>query len=139
MRRFFGVTLTGFALMASSIVTIFSVSNAEASAEREFIMSCTYGVLAGTLVGAATLAFTKNPGENLQNVARGASLGLYAGIGLGFYTVYILPKQLEKEQEKIIEGETEDKHSALPRVLFFPIAEQNKVSGGFAMWRIADF
>src|SRR5262245_13302438 len=59
--------------------------------ERDFIMSCTYGVLAGTLVGAASLAFVDKPGDNLQRVARGASLGLYAGIALGYYTVYYLP------------------------------------------------
>lgn len=62
-------------------------------------MSCTYGVLAGTLVGAASLAFVDKPGDNLQRVARGASLGLYAGIGLGYYTVYYLPKQLQKEEQ----------------------------------------
>lgn len=70
-----------------------------ANPEREFIMSCTYGVLAGTLVGAATLAFVDNPGDNLQRVARGASLGLYAGIFLGLYTVYYLPRQLEKKDD----------------------------------------
>lgn len=71
--------------------------SAQASSEREFIMSCTYGVLAGTLVGAASLAFADNPGDNLQRVARGASIGLYAGILLGVYTVYYLPGQLEKK------------------------------------------
>jgi hypothetical protein len=39
------------------------------------------------MVGAATLAFTDRPGENLNKVARGASLGLYAGILLGAYIV----------------------------------------------------
>ena len=58
---------------------------------REFIMSCTYGVLAGTLVGAASLAFTRLPSENLGTVARGASLGLYVGILLGLYVVYVVP------------------------------------------------
>ncbi|MEO0337029.1 MAG: hypothetical protein AAF202_11570 [Pseudomonadota bacterium] len=51
-------------------------------------MSCTYGVLAGTLVGAATLAFEDQPGDNLNKVARGASIGLYTGILLGLYVVY---------------------------------------------------
>lgn len=56
-----------------------------------FLTSCTYGVLAGTLVGAASLAFTSNPGQSLQDVARGASLGLYAGILLGLYVIYVVP------------------------------------------------
>ncbi len=66
---------------------------------REFIMSCTYGVMAGTLVGAASLAFTSKPGNNLNRVARGASLGLYTGILLGIYVVYIVPG-LESESDE---------------------------------------
>lgn len=65
------------------------------SSMREFVMSCTYGVMAGTLVGAALLAFTDQPGENLGKVARGASLGLYTGILLGFYVVYGVPTEGE--------------------------------------------
>lgn len=67
---------------------------------REFIMSCTYGVLAGTLVGAASLAFTDKPGESLHRVARGASLGLYTGILLGLYVVYVVPGMEEPEPEE---------------------------------------
>ncbi len=58
-------------------------------------MSCSYGVLAGTLVGAATLAFADQPGESLNKIARGASIGLYAGILLGFYVVYGVPADEE--------------------------------------------
>lgn len=61
------------------------------SASREFLMSCTYGVLAGTMVGLASLAFVDKPSENMQRVARGASLGLYTGILLGLYVVYVIP------------------------------------------------
>lgn len=73
--------------LAVMAIMIFS-KPASATPMKEFVMSCTYGVLAGTLVGAASLAFTKQPGENLSRVARGASLGLYAGITLGLYIVY---------------------------------------------------
>lgn len=66
---------------------------------KEFIASCMYGVLAGTLVGAASLAFTDRPGDNLNRVARGASLGLYTGILLGLYVVYIVPG-MESESEE---------------------------------------
>ena len=59
-----------------------------ANTGKEFTTSVIYGTLAGALVGAATLAFTSNPGENLNNVARGASYGLYAGILLGLYVTY---------------------------------------------------
>lgn len=69
---------------------------------REFVMSCTYGVLAGTLVGAASLAFTAQPSQNIYRVARGASLGLYAGILLGIYVVYIVPGLEENPDEEPI-------------------------------------
>lgn len=75
--------------------TLFA-SKAQAQTEaREFVMSCTYGVMAGTLVGAALLAFTDQPGENLSRVARGASLGLYTGIALGLYVIYGVPSESE--------------------------------------------
>jgi hypothetical protein len=74
-----------------------SESNAEMKA---FIMSATYGVLAGALVGAATLAFTDNPSDHLRNVAKGASLGLYAGLLLGAYVVYLVPGQMEKQRQQ---------------------------------------
>jgi hypothetical protein len=67
---------------------------------REFVMSCTYGVMAGTLVGAASLAFTSKPSDNLNRVARGASIGLYLGIALGLYVVYIVPGLEEEAAEQ---------------------------------------
>ncbi len=63
---------------------------AQAAAMREFVLSCTYGVLAGTMMGAATLAFTERPSDHLHRVARGASIGLYAGILLGAYVVFVV-------------------------------------------------
>jgi hypothetical protein len=69
---------------------------------REFVMSCTYGVMAGTLVGAASLAFTSKPSDNLNRVARGASIGLYAGILLGLYVIYIVPGLEEGAAEEEI-------------------------------------
>ena len=73
---------------------------------KEFMVACTYGVLAGTLVGTATLAFTKKPGENLQSIARGASLGLYAGIFLGLYVINLNPdSEIEELEQQLEEGE----------------------------------
>jgi hypothetical protein len=78
-------------IVAVLCLTLVRPSTAKAEATREFVLSCTYGVLAGTLVGAASLAFSDKPGDNLNKVARGASLGLYAGILLGLYVVYGVP------------------------------------------------
>ena len=69
-------------------VTLLPVQEAKADPSREFLMSVTYGTLAGALLGTASLAFTDKPGDKLQRIARGASLGLYFGILLGLYVVY---------------------------------------------------
>ncbi|MCH2534864.1 MAG: hypothetical protein MK008_10520 [Bdellovibrionales bacterium] len=91
---------------------------------REFITATTYGVLAGTLVGAASLAFTEQPGENLQRVARGASLGLYAGIFLGLYIVYVVPSAYQRELEY---NQIPIDANAIPKV--FPLFKGNKIDG----------
>jgi hypothetical protein len=52
---------------------------------KTFLTSCAYGTAAGALVGLGTLAFASDPGSSVGNIARGASLGLYAGIGVGIY------------------------------------------------------
>jgi hypothetical protein len=94
-------------ILALGLVVVgLSAPRAQAeSSMREFMMSCTYGVLAGTLVGAAMLAFTDQPGENLNKVARGASLGLYTGILLGFYVVYGVSS--EEEDPSLMNGPSE--------------------------------
>lgn len=131
---------------SSVLVTFFAVSLLfdsrvwAVNPEREFVMSCTYGVLAGTLVGAASLAFTDNPGENLQRVARGASIGLYIGIGLGFYTVYLLPKQLQKEEDKLLDDQTGgDGYTLTPKMMVFPLVSEQGIDGVGAYWQVARF
>lgn len=78
------------------IVLILSVSllsvPVKAEPMQEFLMSCAYGTLAGSLLGLATLAFTEDPSSHFNNVAKGASLGLYAGIGLGAYLAQQTPE-----------------------------------------------
>jgi len=65
------------------MVALPSLSRAEAM--RDFFINCGYGTLAGAALGALTVAVSENPGEKSMNIARGASLGLYAGIGYGLY------------------------------------------------------
>ena len=89
MKRMFAVFVVGVLVGATSYAA--PQASTQDNSSHEFLMSCTYGVLAGTLVGAASLAFTSQPGQNLNIVARGASLGLYAGILSGLYVVYIVP------------------------------------------------
>lgn len=56
---------------------------------QAFMLTTTYGVIAGSLTGLASLAFYKEAGDHSRNVAIGASLGLYVGILLGAYIVYM--------------------------------------------------
>ncbi|MCB0422769.1 MAG: hypothetical protein KDD61_17345 [Bdellovibrionales bacterium] len=111
-------------------------------AGKEFILSCTYGVLAGTLVGFASLAFTDQPGENLNRVARGASLGLYLGIALGAYVVYGVPNDYESEQQILQQPGYPEEEGGAPgseetlydqesriRVQVFPLISQRGVEG----------
>ncbi|MBX2986552.1 MAG: hypothetical protein KF802_01525 [Bdellovibrionaceae bacterium] len=48
-----------------------------------FLKACAWGTVIGAGVGTITLAFEDRPSEHTVNIARGASLGLYAGIGAG--------------------------------------------------------
>jgi hypothetical protein len=107
---------------------------------REFIMSCTYGVMAGTLVGAASLAFTHKPGDNLNRVARGASLGLYTGILLGVYVVYIVPGLESTEEEADPVAAFGAGKRTPPPVIFTPIfTAQSKLDGYKADWTVLSF
>jgi hypothetical protein len=58
---------------------------------KTFLMACGVGAGAGAALGVASLAFVSDPGNNIQNVAKGASLGLYAGILWGYYNVVMTP------------------------------------------------
>lgn len=122
-------------------------AKANADSGREFLLSCTYGVLAGALVGAATLAVEDEPGDKIHRVARGASLGLYSGILLGMYVVYVVPAQLEAEEEEQLEGveggDPED-YGHLhrynpPKLTIYPVIEQSKVTGAAFNYNIIRF
>jgi hypothetical protein len=69
-------------------VALFRPTSAHGSDGKLFFTTVVYGTVAGTLVGIATLAFSSSPGDNVMNIARGASLGLYVGIALGAYLYY---------------------------------------------------
>lgn len=97
-------------------------------------MSCTYGVLAGTLVGAASLAFTSKPGDNLNRVARGASIGLYTGILLGLYVIYIVPGMESSESD-----ENPVARMDLPFVVGPTFTTDNRLDGFAADWTVLKF
>ncbi len=132
-------------LLCSPVVAQSNTLSSNPQAGREFVMSCTYGVLAGTLVGAASLAFEEQPGDKLHNIARGASIGLYAGILLGVYVVYILPGQIERQNQRQLEeglqGTTQFRLIEPPRVSFNPTfdGETGAIDGLAANYTVLKF
>ncbi|MBX3022515.1 MAG: hypothetical protein KF799_12655 [Bdellovibrionales bacterium] len=102
--------------------------------QREFLTSCTYGVMAGTLVGVASLAFVSKPGDNLNRVARGASIGLYTGILLGFYVVYIVPGMQSGEEEDPVAM-----YKSLPFMIAPTFTADNRLDGVHADFTVLRF
>ncbi len=73
---------------AALLMTLtFSATRAQASELSMFLKSCAYGTAAGAIVGLGLVALSEDPSDNMNTVARGASLGLYAGMGYGLYTL----------------------------------------------------
>ncbi|MGZ3772307.1 MAG: hypothetical protein ACXVCY_00440 [Pseudobdellovibrionaceae bacterium] len=64
---------------------IFQTQNIFAQDLKAFLQNCGWGIVTGASIGIVTLAFSDKPSESWNNVAKGASLGLYAGIGYGVY------------------------------------------------------
>ena len=136
-----------------SVVTVLLVIMAlpqvgRAEAGREFLLSCTYGILAGALVGAASLAVEDNPSDKVHRVARGASLGLYSGILLGLYVVYVVPAQIEADEEEELDQiqdniEPDDygrvMRYKMPKLTFYPVVEQNRVTGAAFNYNVIRF
>lgn len=136
MKRF--VTTTAGLLIMTLAFTVIAPRRAAADPMREFVMSCSYGVLAGTLVGAATLAFSDKPGDNLNKVARGASFGLYAGVLLGLYVVYGVPNQEEAAIRDQL-GLENFKMRKAPRFLVAPVVTNRGLEGGEFRYDVVRF
>jgi len=69
------------------LVLILQTQTVFANDLRTFLKNCAWGTIGGAAVGVASLAFTDKPSESWSNVAKGASLGLYAGIAYGLYQI----------------------------------------------------
>lgn len=66
---------------------------------QTFLKHCGYGVLIGAGAGVLSLAFENRPGDNIGNVAKASSLGLYAGIAYGFYDMKLQQDNYKYYQE----------------------------------------
>lgn len=113
---------------------------ARAEPVKEFVMSCSYGTLAGTIVGAATLAFSDKPGDNLNKVARGASIGLYAGILLGLYVVYGVPSDVEEDEYLLNNVQNDSIQIRNPsKLAIYPLISSDGFDGVMGQYRILSF
>ena len=54
---------------------------------KTFLLASAYGTLIGATVGGISLAFSSNPSNDAPNIAKGASLGLYAGMIYGYFAI----------------------------------------------------
>lgn len=66
-----------------------------------FLKSSAYGAAFGAGAGLTSLAFSDQPSKNLNQVARGASLGLYVGMAVGFYLVNQRSESINSNASKI--------------------------------------
>ena len=130
-------------------------AQAKADPMREFVLSCAYGTLAGTLVGVASLAFSDKPGDNLNRVARGASIGLYGGILLGAYIVNNQPGENEEDpppgvtfsdraapvlvQAKVPRAETKKAEVESLHLQIYPLVSERGIEGGAARISLLSF
>lgn len=80
--------------MLTILLFIFSSPSFANGNLQDFLKSSAYGTIGGALAGVVSLALTDRPSDHGSNIAKGASLGLYAGIGYGLY-------QLNHEPEKV--------------------------------------
>ena len=65
------------------LLSVTTSALAQENAFREVFQDAFYGGAAGTLVGLALTAFTKKPGDHMENLAYGAAGGVLVGAGYG--------------------------------------------------------
>ncbi len=73
-------------VLVLALILSMSLSVAFAETKSSVILKGTgYGAIVGTLVGAAVMAFTDDPGDNLDYLYKGAAVGAIGGMLYGFY------------------------------------------------------
>jgi len=75
------------AIFSSTILFLILVPcHAAETAFNEIVQDSIYGGLAGTVVGAAVMAFSHKPGDHLEYMAYGAAAGALGGAAYGYFT-----------------------------------------------------
>lgn len=74
-------------LLTSLIALLPMVGLAQQKDLPSFLKTCAWGTAIGAGAGVVSLAFQDEPGKHTNAIARGASLGLYAGIAIGLLSM----------------------------------------------------
>ncbi|MRR55749.1 MAG: hypothetical protein EG822_14805 [Deltaproteobacteria bacterium] len=74
----------------ATLLIIQAPCHAAETAFKEIVQDSMYGGIAGTVVGAAVLAFTHKPGDNLEYMAYGAAAGVLGGAAYGYFSTRAL-------------------------------------------------
>jgi hypothetical protein len=75
------------AIFSTTILFLIQVPcHAAETAFKEIVQDSIYGGIAGTVVGAAVLAFSHKPGDHLEYMAYGAAAGVLGGAAYGYFT-----------------------------------------------------
>lgn len=104
-----------------------------------FLKSCAYGTAAGAVLGLATLAWSENPSGKINNVARGASLGLYAGIGFGLYTINAQNKRMNQDFSHFQFTDKSDLEAQKNLIWFSPVTANSQIEGAQLNWATFSF
>lgn len=78
-------SLKRLVVLVVALISIATPCLAEESAMKTIFEDAFYGGLAGSLVGAALMAFTDKPADHLQNIGIGAGVGVLVGAGYGAF------------------------------------------------------
>lgn len=119
--------------MSRLVVVAFVVMGLSFQAQAEskmkvFLNSCALGIGVGALIGVASMAISEDPGSKLNQVARGASYGLYAGIGLGAYLVNVNKS----------DSESVSKYETVP-LLIAPTVNKGQIDGAQVLVSVSRF
>lgn len=71
--------------LGTLLVLVGGLGTAQAEPFQDCFRYGSYGIVAGALVGGTAMALSEDPGSTLSPIARGASLGLYAGLLVAAY------------------------------------------------------
>ncbi|WP_050792914.1 hypothetical protein AB1A81_09675 [Bdellovibrio bacteriovorus] len=104
------------------ILVLLQTQSVQAQSLKRFLTSCAWGTLGGAAVGVVSLAVEDKPSQSWNNVARGASLGLYAGVAYG---VYSMNKQPDLSQQ--------------PDFAIAPTFEKGQLEGAQVFATVLDF